>query len=74
MLEERRLHTIRKPKGIRRHVSHHFDAEFLIAARLKLCNTIEMTLGRVLWVDLGMLFDSGDHREKRSLKLRKCQK
>lgn len=52
----------------------YFDAECIIAQRLGLCNTIEMTLGRVLWVDLGMLFDSGDHREERSLKLRKCQK
>lgn len=52
----------------------YFDAEFIMARRLALCNTIEMTLGRVLGVDLGMLFDSSDHREKRSRKLRKCQK
>jgi len=33
---------------------------------LRPCNTSEMTLGRVLWVDLGILFDYEDHgREDR---------
>jgi hypothetical protein len=35
-----------------------------------LCNTIEMTLGRVLGVDLGKHIDSDDHGEERSSKLR----
>ena len=33
---------------------------------LRPCNTSEMTLGRVLWIDLGILFDYEDHgREDR---------
>lgn len=33
----------------------YFDAELFIARGWELCNTIEMTLGRVLGVDLGII-------------------
>ncbi len=44
----------------------------LMARRLKLCNTSEMTLGRVLWIALGFLLTSWNIA-KGSMKLRKCQ-
>jgi hypothetical protein len=52
-----------------RNVSQQKDAETAMA-KLKpserSCNTSEMTLGRVLGLDLGILFDSEDHgREDR---------
>jgi hypothetical protein len=40
-------------------VSHQKDAKVFIASgKLRPCNTSEMTLGRVLWLALGILFDS----------------
>jgi type III secretory pathway component EscT len=40
-----------------RDVSHQKDANVAIALQLRLCNTSEMTLGRVLGFALGILFD-----------------
>jgi len=53
----------------RRNVSHQKDAKIPIAfslseKKLRFCNTSEMTLGRVLGLDLGILFDFEDHGER----------
>jgi len=66
------LHLYSGPRLIDMNVSQQKDAKVLIAFRRGSCNTSEMTLGRVLGFDLGILFDCERPWGKGSPKLRKC--